>query len=123
MSVALYRSALLIGLRAQHEVMGLDPTSDLRPDLLLTLPGRQILTDVAIVHPLTPGAVREGNGTRSLGCARMKEAEKRRKYTQLSNLRCYEQLPFILETCGGVGLSADVLIKTMADASEEHLRM
>jgi hypothetical protein len=119
----LYRCALMMGLRAQHEVKGLDPTSDLRPDVLLTLPGRQILTDVAVVHSLAPGAVWNGNGTRSLGCARIKEAEKRRKYTKLSSLRCYEQLPFVVETCGGFGPSADVLIKDMAEASEEHLRM
>jgi hypothetical protein len=120
---ALYRSALLMGLRAQHEVKGLDPDSDLRPDVMLTLPGRQILTDVAIVHPLAPGAVRDGVGLRTLGRARGMEAQKRLKYTRLSSLRGYEQLPFVVETCGGVGPSADVLMKAMADASEEHLRM
>ena len=75
------------------------------------------------MHPLASGAVRNGNGTRSLGCARIKEAAKRRKYTKLSCLRCYEQLPFVVEKCGGFGPSADVLIKDMADASEEHMRM
>jgi hypothetical protein len=121
--LALYHSALLMGLRVQHEVKGLDPTSDLRPDVLLTLPGRQILTDVAIAHPLAPGAVRQGNGTRPLGCARHVETNKRRKYTKLSSLRGYEQLPFVVETCGGFGPSADALVKAMAEASEEHLRM
>ncbi len=75
------------------------------------------------MHSLAPGAVWNGNGTRSLGCARIKEAEKRRKYTKLSSLRCYEQLPFVVETCGGFGPSADVLVKDMAEASEEHLHM
>ena len=109
--------------RAQHEVKGLDPTSDLRPDVLITLPGRQILTDVAVVHSLAPGAVRQGDGTRSLGCARDRETRKRKKYTKMSSQRGFEQMPFVVETCGGVGPSADTLIKDMADASEEHLRM
>jgi hypothetical protein len=120
---ALYRCALLMGIRAQLEPTGLDPNSDLRPDVLLTLPGRQILTDVAIAHPLAPGAVRAEESLRKLGRARRLEAKKRRKYRQLSSMRHYEQLPFIVETCGGAGPSADVLIKTMADASVEHLAM
>ena len=122
-SRAIYRSALLMGLRAQHEVEGLDATGDLRPDVLLTLPGRQVLTDVAIVHPLAHGAVREGRGLRQLGCARGMEAKKRRKYAQMSSLRGFEQLPFVVETSGGMGPSADTLVKAMAEASEEYLRI
>jgi len=120
---AIYHSALLMGLRAQHEVKGLDDTSDLRPDVLLTLPGRQILTDVAIAHPLAPGAVRQAKSTNELGCARAVESFKRRKYARLSSLRGFEQLPFVVETCGGMGPSAVTLVKAMAEASEEHLRM
>ena len=41
----------------------------------------------------------------------------------MSSQRGFEQLPFVVETCGGVGPSADTLVKDMADASEEHLRM
>jgi hypothetical protein len=120
---ALYRCALLMGLKAQYEPRGLDPTSDLRPDVLLTLPGRQILTDVAVTHPLALGALTRGTSLRKLGKARELEAVKRAKYTNLSSLRHYEQLPFVVETCGGVGPSADALIKAMADAGEEHLAM
>jgi hypothetical protein len=118
---AIYRCALLMGFRAQLEPTGLDPSSDLRPDVLLTLPGRQILTDVAICHPLAPGTVRAKQSTRTLGRARNMEALKKRKYSQLSSLRHYEMLPFIIETCGGMGPSADALVKAMAEASEEHL--
>ena len=49
-----------MGIRAQLEPRGLDGSSHLRPDLLLTLPGRQILSDVAVIHPLTAGAVVRG---------------------------------------------------------------
>ena len=62
---ALYRCALLMGIRAQLEPRGLDGSSHLRPDLLLTLPGRQILSDVAVIHPLTAGAVVRGHGRRT----------------------------------------------------------
>ena len=102
----LYRCALLMGIRAQYEPRGLDPNSDLRPDVLLTLPGRHILTDVAITHSLAPGAVSNGRSTRTLGKARDMESGKRKKYMDLSSLRHYEQLPFVVETCGGVGPSA-----------------
>jgi len=112
-----------MGIRAQYEPRGLDPNSDLRPDVLLTLPGRHILTDVAITHSLAPGAVSNGRSTRTLGKARDMESGKRKKYMDLSSLRHYEQLPFVVETCGGVGPSANALIKAMADTSEDHLAM
>jgi len=60
-------------IRAQLEVKGLDASSRLRPDLLLSLPGRLILTDVAICHPLAPGVVREGRGISMLGRAKHME--------------------------------------------------
>jgi hypothetical protein len=51
------------------------------------------------------------------------EAAKRRKYLTMSSQRRFEQLPFAVETCGGVGPSGDRLIKAMAEASEEQLFM
>src|SRR5271156_1575458 len=95
--------------------------SDLRPDLLLALPGRNILTDVAVCHPLAPGTVRNRQSHTTLGTAKHLEAAKRRKYTKMSVQHHFEQLPFAVETCGGVGPSGDRLIKAMAEASEEHL--
>ena len=120
---ALYRCSLIMGIRAQLEPKNLDPSSSLRPDLLLSLPGRSILTDVAICHPLAPEAVRSGHGRCTLGAAKHSETKKRRKYAQVSLQRHLEQLPFVMETCGGVGPSGDRLIKAMAEASEEHLAM
>src|SRR5271156_6124316 len=43
---ALYRTALAKGLQAVPQPKGLYASSDLRPDLLVVLPGRRILTDV-----------------------------------------------------------------------------
>ena len=57
----------------------------------------------------------------SLRTARYLEAKKRRKYTDISLERDFEQLPFAVESCGGMGPSGDKLIKAMAETSEEHL--
>jgi hypothetical protein len=119
---ALHHCALQMGIRSQLEPTGLDPASDLRPDLLLSLPGRRILTDVAVCHPLAPGT-RHGHGARTLGTARRVEANKRAKYVTLSARRHLEMLPFVVETTGGMGPSAVKLIVAMAEASEEHLAM
>ena len=93
----------------------------LKPDLLLSLPGRHILSDVAVTHPLAPGAVSSGKGLGTLTTARTTEAQKRVKYCTIASQRQFELLPFVMETTGGMGPSAVLLIKAMADASEEHL--
>ena len=118
---ALYRSALMMGLQATRQPTGLDPKSDLRPDLMLILPGRRILTDVAICHPLAPGRRESGQSSKTLGTARVIEYNKRRKYTEIKVQHDLELLPFVVETCGGVGREARKLLKAMAEAGEEHL--
>jgi hypothetical protein len=101
----------------------LDPKSDKRPDMLLNLPGRRIITDVAIVHPLAPGNVRAKISHTHLGAARRKENEKRKHYTDLVALHGYQLYPFIMETCGGMGPGAVRLVKIMAEAGEAHMRV
>ena len=118
---ALYRCALLMGFPARMEPTGLDLDNRYRPDLLLTLPGRHILTDVAIVHSLAPGKVRSGHAV--LGSAREMEGNKRRHYAKLVALHRYELLPFVMETSGGMGPDAERLVEIMAEAGEAHLRM
>ena len=113
---------MLLGLRARREVKGLSSNQLLRPDLLLSLPGRTVLSDVAVCHPLAPGT-RRHHGATALGKARHTEATKRKKYLALSSQHCFEQLPIALETMGGMGPAAVTLIKAMADASQEHLAM
>jgi hypothetical protein len=120
---ALYRCALMMGLTARLEPAGLDPKSDKRPDLLLTLPGRHIITDVAIVHPLAPGKVRSMKSHNTLSDARTKEVVKRKHYADLVDFRHYQLHPFVMETCGGMGPAAENFIDTMAEAGEAHLRM
>ena len=124
-SRALYRCALLMGLTARLEPTGLDPNpkSRLRPDLLLTLPGRHILTDVAVVHPLTAGRQKAEESHAMLGAARSMEAAKRRKYAALVAARQYQLHPFVLETCGGMAPAAERLVDIMAEAGEAHLRV
>jgi hypothetical protein len=120
---ALYRCALTMGLPARLEPTGLDPKSDKRPDMLLSLPGRRIITDVAIVHPLAPGKVRNRKSHTQLGAARIKENAKRRHYTGLVTLHSYQLHPFVMETCGGMGPAAVRLVKIMAEAGEAHMRV
>jgi hypothetical protein len=49
------------------------------------------------------------------------ETQKTTKYTEIKIRHEMELLPFVVETCGGVGRSALKLLKAMAEASEEHL--
>ena len=120
---ALHRLALTMGLRAQLEPRGLHASSGLRPDLLLSLPGRLIMTDIAVCHPLAPGWVRQSNGMSMLGKARWVEAVKKRKYAQLASQRQHELLPFVAETCGGLAPSAVKLMQAMAQAAAVHLAL
>ena len=118
---ALYRNAMTMGLKAQLEPKGLHTSNRLRPDLLISLPGRRILTDVAVCHPLAPGAVKVGQGTRTLGRAKNVETKKRSKYAQLSSQHHFELLPFAVETSGGLAPSAVQLIQAMALAAAQSL--
>ena len=114
------RCAQLLGIRARREVTGLSEDASLRPDLLLTLPGRTVLSDVVVCHPLAPGT-RNTTGARRLATAKSKETTKNRKYAHLSSRHRFVQLPIALETTGGVGPRTATLIEAMADASAEQL--
>jgi len=48
---------------------------------------------------------------------------KRRKYQYMNARHAMEQLPFVVETCGGMGPSAVKLLKAMARAAQEQLSM
>jgi hypothetical protein len=120
---ALYRLALTMGLKAQLEPKSLDASSRVRPDLLLSLPGRVILTDIAVCHPLAPGMLPCRRGTSMLGAAKHMERLKRRKYASLASQRQYELLPFAVETCGGLAPSAVQVIQAMAQAAAQHFSL
>ena len=117
----LHRNALTLGLKAQLEPKGLQADSDLRPDLLISLPGRTILTDVAVCHPLAPGAVKRRGG--KLAYARKAERRKKRKYAKLASQRRYEMLPFAVETSGGFAPAAVQLMHAMALAAAQTFQL
>ena len=48
---------------------------------------------------------------------------KRRKYLKMKTRHQMELMPFVVETCGGMGPAAVKLLKAMAKAGEEHLAM
>jgi hypothetical protein len=114
------RCAQLLGIRARREVTGLDENRSLRPDLLLTLPGRTVLSDVVVCHPLGPGT-RNKTGMSKLATAKASERRKKRKYLRLSSRHRFVQLPIALETTGGVGPRTETLVEAMADAGAEQL--
>jgi hypothetical protein len=120
---ALYRSALIMGFQAVRQPVGLDTSSDLRPDLMVILPGRRIVTDVAICHPLAPSRVEKVSSVTALRTAREIEGVKRRRYLKMKTRHQMEVIPFVVETCGGMGPAAVKLLKAMAKASQEHLAM
>ena len=117
----LHRNALALGLKAQLEPKGLQADSNLRPDLLISLPGRTILTDVAVCHPLAPGAVKRRGG--KLAKARTAEQQKKRKYAKLASQRRYEMLPFAVETSGGFAPAAVQLMHAMALAAAQTFQL
>jgi hypothetical protein len=114
------RCAQLLGIRVRREVTGLDEDASLRPDLLLALPGRTVLSDVVVCHPLAPGT-RNKSGAKPLATARHREQGKRNKYSDLSARHRFVQLPIAIETTGGMGSRTETLVDAMADASAEQL--
>lgn len=119
----LYRSALLMGIQAVREPVGLRSADGLCPDLQLVLPGRHIISDVVISHPLAPGKVKEGMSWTSTGAARVAQGEKHREYTKLAVANHAELLPFSVETYGGMAPDAIKLLSAMGDMGEEQLGM
>jgi hypothetical protein len=104
----------------RREVTGLDEDASLRPDLLLTLPGRTVLSDVVVCHPLAPGA-RNTTRVGQLAVAKVNEMRKKKKYLGLSSRHRFVQLPIAIETTGGMGPRTETLVDAMADASAEQL--
>jgi len=120
---ALYHIALVLGVQAVREPTGLHAEDGRRPDLQLVLPGRHILTDVAVCHPLGRGALNSGKGLRTTGVAKNKEAQKRQRYCETAKQQDAEILPFVVETCGGMAPDAIRLLQILGEAGQEHLAM
>jgi len=115
----LYRFALMMGIQAVREPEGLQASDGRCPDLQLLLPGRHILTDVCITHPLAPSRGRASCAT--LAAARHYQTVKHRKYRETAAQHGAELLPFVVETCGGMASDAVQLLAAMGDMGEERL--
>jgi hypothetical protein len=120
---ALYRTALVLGVQVACEPAGLHTEDGKRPDLQLVLPGRHILTDVAVCHVLSAGALKSQHALRTTGVARHRETLKRQKYSETTKQQRAEMLPFVVETCGAMAPDAIRLLQIMGEAGQEHLAM
>jgi hypothetical protein len=119
----LYRSALLMGIQAVREPTGLHTTDDRCPDLLLVLPGRAIMSDVCITHPLAPGKVKNRTSWTTTGAARNLQHKKHTRYMKTAVQNNAELLPFSVETYGGMAPDAIKLLSAMGDMGQEQLGM
>lgn len=116
---ALYRAVLAVGGQAVREPTGFG--RHLRPDMRIVLRGQHIITDVAVVHPITPSTVKRGKG--KLRVAKDMQQVKHRKYDQLAADQQAEFIPFVVETSGGMTPDAQRLLWIIAKAGEEQLGM
>jgi hypothetical protein len=120
---ALYRSALLMGIQAVREPAGLHSSDGRCPDLQLVLPGRMIISDVCVTHPLAPSKVRNRTSWTTTGAARQYQQKKRDKYKDTAVQHHAELLPFSVETYGGMAPDAIKLLSAMGAMGEEQLGM
>ena len=109
----LYRCALMMGIQAVREPAGLCSSDGRCPDLLLALPGCNIISDVSISHPLAPGMVRSHHSWTTTGAARCHQTRKRAKYKETAAQHHAELLPFSVETYGGMAPDAIKLLSAM----------
>ena len=117
----LYRFALMMGIQAVREPAGLHSSDGRCPDLQLVLPGRNIISDVCIVHPLAPSRVKSRQSLTTTGSARMYQNLKHRKYRDTAAQHHAELLPFCVETYGGMAPDAIKLLSAMGAMGEEQL--
>jgi hypothetical protein len=107
---------MLIGAQVKREVKGLKRDSNIRPDLQLFFPGRMLLTDVAVSHPLTENLL-----ARRASSGVTRQQEKRRKYSSVATRLVAELLPFSVETYGGMADDAMKLVQAMGEEGEEAM--
>jgi hypothetical protein len=69
---ALYRAVLTLGGQAAREPVGLHFEDNRRPDIQIVFPGKHVLTDVTVAHPLAPGYTRTSVQKPSLHAQRRK---------------------------------------------------
>ncbi|HEY4385420.1 MAG TPA: hypothetical protein VGN34_13255, partial [Ktedonobacteraceae bacterium] len=112
----LQHTALLLGAQAKREVQGLVRKSKVRPDLQIFFPGRMLLTDVVVSHPITASRVKNrGSSTKAA------QLEKRTKYSSVSAQLGAELLPFSVATYGGLADDAMKLVHALGEEGEETM--
>jgi hypothetical protein len=117
----LYRTALMMGIQAVREPTGLDSSDGRCPDLQLVLPGRHIISDVSVTHPLGPSNVKNRQSWTTTGAARAAQRGKHDKYKNTAAQRKAELLPFCLETYGGMAPDAIKLLSAMGSMGNDQL--
>lgn len=119
---ALYHAVLIMGGQAVREPKGLHVEDGRRPDLQVVFPGRHVLTDVVVSHPLSSARLRRAAGG-SAAVAREWQQRKRKKYSETATRHEALLLPFSVETCGGMAPDAITLLDTISEAGKEHLSL
>jgi hypothetical protein len=114
-------AVLLTGGQARREVHGLQAQSKVRSDMQIVCPGRHVLTDVAVTHPLGSAGLR--CPANELYAAKTWQTIKRTKYAAIATRHDAELLPFVAETCGDLAPDAVELLDIISGAAAEHLSL
>ena len=117
---ALWSYVNTIGGMAMREPGGLVMEDKRRPDLLLTFPGQQILTDVVVSHPLCP-THRLRACSKHAAVAEFANTRKLEKYVTTAATQHARLLPFSVETTGGMARGAIELLEQVSLACRDTL--
>jgi hypothetical protein len=117
---ALWSYVNTIGGMAMREPGGLVMGDQRRPDLLITFPGQQILTDVVVSHPLCP-THRLRACTKHAAVAEFANAKKQEKYEAAAATQHARLLPFSVETTSGMARGAIELLEQVSLACRDTL--
>ena len=118
--LALYSHVRAAGGTATMEPRHLSQDKELKPDLHISFPGQQILTDVVISHPLCPTHV-DKSSTKQLVLAEWAAQRKHYRYDDVARQHHMRLLPFSVETMGGLSSEAQQLVEQIGLACRDHL--
>jgi hypothetical protein len=107
---ALYSHVRAAGGTATMEPRNLSKEKAIKPDLHISFPGQQILSDVVISHPLCPTHVLMSS-KKQLTLAEWAARRKHNSYDNVARQHHMRMLPFSVESMGGMGTEAQKLIE------------
>ena len=111
---AIGRVAWQVGAQVKREVDGLHSQhSKQRPDLQFVFPGRMLLSDVVVSHPLTASFISRSNST-----AAVTQRTKDKKYAGVASHIGAELMNACVETCGGLGTGTVRLAQAIGEEGE-----